>query len=93
MEIQMKLKYDVFVSELGGSYVGVIVGNGFREHRGLLKMNGTGASILRKLRREISGEELIAAMAEEYPAETEETVENVVKGFVQKLTDAGLIEA
>ena len=88
----MKLKYDVFVSEMGENFVGVVVGSGIRQHRGLLKMNATGASILEKLREEITMEELVDKMAKEYTEETVETVSEVVRGFVEKLKDAELVE-
>ncbi len=88
----MKLKFEFVVNDIADQKVAVAVGEGLEEFNGFLKMNDTGASILEKLKNDITMDELISAMAKEYPEETNETVTDCVKEFVGKLTDAGLIE-
>ena len=87
----MKLKFDFVINEIADQKVAVAVGEGLEEFNGFLKMNDTGVSIFEKLKNDISEEELISAMAKEYPEETMEAVTECVKEFVAKLIDAGLV--
>lgn len=88
----MKLKYEFIINEIADQKVAVAVGDGLEQFSGFLKMNETGASILEKLKNDISREDLISAMAKEYPDETIETVTSEVDGFVNKLVEAGIVE-
>ncbi len=87
----MKLKFEFVINEIADQKVAVAVGEGLEHFNGFLKMNGTGASIFEKLKNDISEEELVSAMAKEYPEETVESITDCVKEFVAKLIDAGLV--
>ena len=88
----MKLKFEFVINEIADQKVAVAVGDGLEEFNGFLKMNDTGASIFEKLKDDISEEELISAMAKEYPNETIDSVTECVKDFVGKLIEAGIVE-
>lgn len=87
----MKLKFEFVINEIADQKVAVAVGEGLEQFNGFLKMNDTGVSIFEKLKNDISEEDLISAMAKEYPEETLESVTECVKEFVAKLIDAGLV--
>ena len=87
----MKLKFEFVINEIADQKVAVAVGEGLEQFNGFLKMNDTGVSIFEKLKNDISQEELISAIAKEYPEEPIESVSGCVKEFVAKLIDAGLV--
>lgn len=88
----MKLKFEFVINEIADQKVAVAVGEGVEEFNGFLKMNDAGASILEKLKNDISEEELISAMAKEYPNETIDSVTECVNEIVGKLIEAGIVE-
>lgn len=88
----MKLKYNFVINEIADQKVAVATGDGIEKFNGFIKMNDTGASIFEKLKNDISLEDLISAVAKEYPEETNDTVTECVNDFVNKLIKAGILE-
>ena len=87
----MKLKYQFVINKVADQFVAVAVGDDLESFSGFIKMNDTGASIFEKLKEDISKEDLISAMAKEYPDETMDTVTECVTGFVTKLKESDVL--
>lgn len=88
----MKLKYNFVTNEVADKIVAVAVGDDMGKFNGFIKMNETGAQIFNLLKEEITMEDLVSEMSKLYPEETEDTVKEVVGGFVAELKDKGVIE-
>lgn len=75
----MKLKYKMEVMDLDGSPV-AIPADCDENFRGILQMNGTTADILKCLEKEVTEDEIVAALEKQYNAAAEQ-----IHGSVQKV--------
>lgn len=71
----MKLKYNFVFQKVGEAYIGVSVLEDAEKYPGMLILNESSRDIAEKLRREISREELIAEVMEEYDGDRDEITE------------------
>lgn len=87
----MKLKSGIIINEFNGDYVAVAAGEAGRAFNGMIKMNGTAASIAKALQNEIDEDGIVAALCEEYDVDAETARENV-RAVVTKFRSVGLID-
>lgn len=86
----MRVKSGYILREVAGNYIVVAVGKEAVDFNGLITTNETGAFLWRKLSDNISEEELISAMLEEYEVDAE-TAASDISSFVLKLKEAELL--
>lgn len=85
----MKLKYEMTFIDIDGSPMAVPV-DGSEEFRGVLHMNNTTADILRCLENDVTEDEIVAALKEEYDA-TEEDIRRNAQKVITILREYDLI--
>lgn len=86
----MKLKYQFVFKEVYGTYMGLTAGKDARAFSGVLNFNETGYDICRRMTEEISREELIDQLLEEYDSDRE-TIGRYVDEVVDTLQKEGLV--
>ena len=87
----MKIKDGFILREVAGNSVVVAVGKRAKEFNGVINLSGAGADIWKHLQKDISKEELIDRLLEEYDVEREVLTKDV-DSFLQKIGEAGLLE-
>lgn len=87
----MKIKDGFILREVAGNSVVVAVGKRAKEFNGVINLSGAGADIWKHLQKDISKEELIDRLLEEYDVEREVLTKDV-ESFLQKIGEAGLLE-
>ena len=87
----MKLKYDFVVNNVAGETVAVSVGNNDGGFHGYIKLNETGAFIFKTLKNDVTREEIINKLLEEYSDANEQDVTESVDTLIKKLTEAELL--
>ena len=88
----MKLKYHFVTNEVADKIVAVAVGDDMTSFNGFIKMNDTGAFIFNMLQNDVTEDEIVAAMLENYDNTTEEEVRATVKDFIAELVKAEVVE-
>lgn len=81
----MKLKYEFIISEVADKFVAVPMGDDAENFGGLLKTNDIGAYILNILKNDVTEEDIVIAMAKDYPGDSEEEIREVVSSFIADL--------
>lgn len=87
----MKIKSDFMLKEVAGYYVVVPVGNGALDFNGVINLNESGATLWRAMEKDVTEEELVAALTSEYDVDEQRAKADVV-AFVNKMKEAELIE-
>ena len=82
----MKLRYNFVVQQVADDYVAVAVGEDASNFGGLVRMNKTGAFLFELLKKDMTREELLAAMVEKYDAD-EEILQSNLDVFLEKLKE------
>ena len=82
----MKLRYNFVVQQVADDYVAVAVGEDASNFGGLVRMNKTGAFLFELLKKDMTREELLAAMVEKYDAD-EEILQRNLDAFLEKLKE------
>lgn len=85
----MKLKYELSYIDLDGTPMAIPVGCE-EEFRGVLHMNQTTADILRCLEADVTEDEVVAALKQEYDA-AEDEIRARVQEAVRLLRENGLL--
>ncbi len=88
----MKLKYIFVTNKVADKIVAVAVGEDAEKFGGFIKMNDTGAYIFNMLKNDVTEEEIVASMQEEYEGVTLENLRNTVKEFISRLKESDVIE-
>lgn len=88
----MKLKYNFVTNKVADKIVAVAVGEDAEKFGGFIKMNDTGAYIFNMLKNDVTEEEIVASMQEEYEGVTLENLRNTVKEFISRLKESDVIE-
>lgn len=91
MENEMKIKDGFIVRNVAGNYVVVPVGEATLDFNGMMSLNETGAFLFEKMTQEISKEELVQALREQYEVD-ENIATNDVDAFIAKIEGEGLFE-
>ena len=86
----MKIKDSFILSEIGDSFIVVPTGEDTVNLNGMITLNDTGAFLFKKLKEDITVEELADEMIKEYDVD-KATVINDINNFVEKLKTIGAI--
>jgi len=87
----MKIKEGFVLREVAGSYVVVAVGKAVKTFNGIINLNDTGAFLWKQLEKGSNLDGLKSALLAEYDVD-EEIAERDAKKFLDKVTEAGLVE-
>ena len=87
----MKLAIEMAIMDMDGEYTAVAVGADSGRFRGMLRLNDSGAEILRLLEEETTEEELLEKLGALYDESTPEEIAQLVSGFLARLRDEGLL--
>lgn len=87
----MKLKYTFAINEVAGQMIAVPVDCEFGE-QSIIKTNNTGAYILNLLKTDISLQEILDNIKENFEVDNETELENWVSEFIKALENAGVLE-
>lgn len=88
----MKLKYIFVTNKVADKIVAVAVGEDAEKFNGFIKMNETGAYIFNMLKKDVTEDEIVAALEKEYEGVTKEELCNTVKEFIARLKESDVIE-
>lgn len=90
-EGKLRIEKEFILREIAGDYVIVPTGKTALEFNGLITVNELGAFIWEKMQQDISEDELVEAILDEYEV-TEDTARNDVEEFLNKLTECKILE-
>ena len=86
----MKINKDFTIQKVGASWVAVPVGEASRRFHGMLQLNETGAFLWKQMsKRDVSEEELVNALLEEYEIDRETAARDVSR-IVASLAEVGV---
>ncbi len=87
----MKIKSDYKLRKVANEYVVVAVGRELSRFNGMISLNETGAFLWKLLEQEISKEDVVERLCQEFQVTNEKAAYDV-NVFVEKLRDAGVLE-
>ena len=87
----MKLKKNFILREVAGTFLVVAVGDAVKEFNKAINLNSTGAFLWKQLENEVSEQELIDKLLDEYEIDRE-TAQRDISGFLQRLREANLLD-
>ena len=88
----MKIKEGFVIEQVGDGFLAVAVGERADEFSGLVRMNSTGAFLWNLIQeRDMSKEELLAAVLDEYDVE-ESIARDDSARFEKQLSEGGILE-
>ena len=87
----MRIEKEFILREIAGDYVIVPTGKTALEFNGLITVNELGAFIWKKMQQDISEDNLVSAILDEYE-DKEETARNDVKEFLGKLEEYNILK-
>lgn len=86
----MRLKYQMAIQEVAGTYMAVATGNDVRSYYNILKLNKTGKTILEMLQQETSEDAIVAELMNRYEGD-EALIRASVADIIDKFSKEGLI--
>ena len=86
----MKLKYTFVINEVAGQKVAVPIDCGYGE-QSIIKTNDTGAYILELLKNDITTEEILLKINEEFEIESQDKLKLWLDSFLEKLRTAEVL--
>ena len=86
----MRVEKEFILREIAGEYIIVPTGNTVMEFNGMITVNGVGVFLWKKLQEEVTFEELLQAVLDEYEVD-EETAKKDIQDFLDKLTEKGIL--
>ena len=89
-ENKMQLKEGYVLREVAGNYIVVAVGDAVKNFNGIINLNESAAFLWKLLLEDVTEEQLVERLLEEYEVERE-MAEKDVKAFLDKLTNAKLL--
>ena len=88
----MRINKEFVLREIAGEYIIIPIGTTAQEFNGLITVNEIGSLLWNKLQEEITLEELVLCVTEEYEVE-KEVAQNDIEEFLEKLEQAGILNA
>ena len=88
----MKLRYEFAITDMGGEYAAVPVGEDAKKFHGMLKLNEVSADILSQLKNETTPVEVHRYLKQKYSESTDEEIGNTLVAFLNRLIDEGLLD-
>ena len=86
----MKLKYNFLVKEIAGNKVAVAVGKDHTVFCGMINLNETAAFLFQLLKNNITEDELVLRLTENYEVDTP-TAKQAVDSFLSSLRENGVL--
>ena len=86
----MKLNYNFVINEVADKFVAVAVGDDLEKFNGFIKLNEAGKFIFEILKNDVTEDEIVAAMLEQYE-ETEQEIRENVSDFITTLNNSGVL--
>ena len=86
----MKIKDGFMLRKVGGQNVVVAIGKASLDFNGIIRLNDTGKFLWEQLKNDITEEQLLSAMLDEYDIDRE-TAEKDISEFIVRLKGADLI--
>lgn len=86
----MKLKYQLAVQEIAGTYMAVAVGADARKYSNVLNLNETGKEIVELLQQDTTVDAIVTALSQKYEGK-ESVIRASVEKIIQKMTEEGLL--
>lgn len=86
----MKLKYELVIQEIAGTYMAAAVGASARKYNNVINLNETGKVILELLQQETTEEDIVKELQNRYEGD-EQVIRKSVKTVLNKLSDEGLL--
>lgn len=90
-EDRMKVKYHFEYVDLDDGIVAVPVGHGAAHFHGVLKVNETGAAILKLLDRDTTEDQIVTTLLKEYDGDRDQ-IARYVHDYIGKLAAESLVE-
>lgn len=87
----MKIKEGFVLRKMGGQPVVVSVGIASKVFNGMIKLNETGEFLWKKMTEDVSEDELVEALLDEYDI-SEKLAKQDVCAFIESLKGPGIIE-
>lgn len=89
--IELKVKDGFILKEIAGSYIVVPLRERIQTFSAVVNLNETGAFLWKALQKDVTKDELIKAMTDEYDIDSVKAEADIVK-FIDKLEKEGLLE-
>ncbi|MEE0884838.1 MAG: PqqD family protein [Faecalimonas sp.] len=86
----MKIRKEFVLREIAGDYIIIPTGKTVLEFNGLITVNEVGVSLWNMLQNEVSFEELVQGILEEYDVE-ESVAREDIQEFLDKLIEGGIL--
>ena len=86
----MKLEKEFVLREIAGDYVIIPVGNTVIEFNGLITVNEVGVSIWNMLQNEVTFDQIVQGILNEYEVE-ESVAREDIREFLDQLIDGGIL--
>ncbi|MBO7344629.1 MAG: PqqD family protein [Clostridia bacterium] len=87
----MKIKDGFILREVAKNYVVVAVGSAAKDFNCIISLNETGAFLWKQLEKDVTEEQLLNAMLNEYEVE-EDIAKKDIKAFIEKVSKANLLK-
>jgi hypothetical protein len=88
--MRMKIRKEFVLREIAGDYIIIPTGKTVLEFNGLITVNEVGVSLWNMLQNEVSFEELVQGILEEYDVE-ESVAREDIQEFLDKLIEGGIL--
>lgn len=88
----MRLKYPLYFKKVSSIYAGLAIGENASKFNSVLRLNESGYDIVKHLNEEISREQLIEKVKEEYESSEEEIAASIDKVLEMLRAEGILIE-
>ena len=89
--IIMKLAVEMAVMELDGEWNAVAVGGDSSKFHGMLRLNDSGAEIIKLLSEDTTPEKVHKALCENHPESTVDEIGHMLADFLNRLLKEGLL--
>lgn len=86
----MRINKEFVLREIAGDYVIIPIGSTVLEFNGLVTVNEVGAVLWKMLQEEVSIDQLVQGVMEEYDVE-EDVVREDIQEFLDKLIEGGIL--
>lgn len=87
----MIIKQGFMLREVAGNFVVVAIGEASKKFNGVINLNESGAFLWKQLTKEVTKEQLLEALLNEYDV-SEEIAKKDIEMFVNKLKEADILE-
>lgn len=88
--MRMKINRDFILREIAGEYVIIPTGKTALEYNGLITVNEIGVKLWNMLQKDVSFEDLVAGILDEYDVK-EEIAREDIQEFLDKLVKGGIL--